>query len=315
MISVKWDKNCCRENVEFPQGWAFFAFLKEGQALWCGYTANLARRLDFVRRKAEEDNVYAEMSSQADTLKFSSCERAIDALIRHKIHLQKQHPQYQQALDASSNYVYLALGANRFPFVSVQSHTNDDWTYLGPWRSRFFLVDVMDSLSRILKIPFCEKESFPCEKLDSGRCRGWCLALEEDALEAEIPNLEKLDSLLKEAYLHPNNGILEMLGREKDKYFNSLEFEKADLLNDEYDNLARYRDWLNFLYVTKSLSFETDELAVERGLLRWCRFQSEEYNFPIMDTQYRDNEKLALNLQDLDEARLIYEYHVKHHKG
>lgn len=315
MISVKWEKNRYPVRLELPKGWAFFRFLGGEQVLFCGYTPNLAQRLETIKRKAEQDALYAGMSESADTLEFEACPRAIDALIRSKIEVQKNHPQYQNALNPTVDYVYLALDARRFPFVSIQSHTNDDWIYVGPWRSRFSLVDVLDSVSRILKIPFCETRTYPCEKLDKGICNGYCLALEEENRDPQAPDLAKLEALLKEAYLHPENGILNMVTKERDNYFNDLEFAKADLLDDEIENLAGYKDWLNFLYVTKALSFQNAECRVEQGLLTWCKWQGREYEFPLIKTEYRDNELLALNLDAVDEARIIYDYHLKTSKG
>ncbi len=315
MISVRWDNNRCQNKPELPQGWVFFTFAKGERPLWCDYSPNIEHRLEIIRRKAENDAQYAEMSSAADILHIESCARPIDALIRHKVVVQTQHPPYQHALDPSRDYVYLALDAYRYPFASLQSATNDDWTYLGPWRSRFFLADVMDSLSRILKIPFCETGTFPCEKLDNGICRGYCLALEDERNEAELPDLQKLDALLREAYLHPHNGILEMVNQQRDKYFDDLEFEKADLLDDEIANLGKYRDWLNFLYVSKELAFATPEIRVEGGMLRSCVWEGVEYQFPAGNTEYRENERLALNLSDVDEARVLYDYYIKNIKG
>jgi excinuclease UvrABC nuclease subunit len=315
MISVRWDQNRCQKGIELPSGWIFFCFRKADEPLWCGYTPNLAQRLNIIRQKAENDSQYGEASALADTLQFESYPRSMDALIRYKAFVHEHHPPYQQALSLSRDYVYLALDAYRFPFACTRSDTQDDWTYLGPWRSRFFLSDVMDSVARILKLPFCETGSFPCEKLDNGLCKGYCQALSEDSSQEEKDNLAKLDALLRDAYVHPNNGILEMVQQERDNYFNELEFAKADLLDDEIANLAKYRDWLNFLYVTKSLSFSEENLRVENGMLAWCRLDGREYSFPTPHVEYRDNEQLAINLTDADEARLIYEYYVKHHKG
>lgn len=312
MISVKWDKNRCAEKIEPHAGWVFFSFKQGETALWSGYTANLPLRLSFISKKAEENAQYKQLCEAADTLKYEVYPQAIDALIRHKVYIHKRHPLYQQSLNISADYVYLALDARRFPFVSLQTFTTEDWIYIGPWRSRFFLMEVLDSLSRILKIPFCETGSYPCEKLEKEICNGYCLALAEDYSSAETPGLDKLKALLEEAYLHPNNGILEMVAKERDRYFDDLEFIKADLLNDEVENLKKYRDWLNFLYVSKELAFTTDSFSVEGGLLRSCNVDGAKHKFPRVDIEYRPNERLALNLQDLDEARVIYEYHLKH---
>ncbi len=315
MKSIVWDKHKFKELIEPVQGWASYVFFKDKEPLWSGFTPNLPTRLNHVVLKAEDSSIHAQLIDEADSLHYQCHAQAIDALIRHKIYLHKHNPQYQQLLHTWSDYAYLAVDPLRFPFVSVKSFTDEDWIYLGPWRSRFFLADVMDCLSRILRLPFCETGTFPCDKLESEICNGYCQALDETLPKEERPDLDKLDALLRQAYLHPNNGILEMVTQERDKYFDNLEFIKADLLNDEVENLKKYRDWLNFLYASKSLAFDTETLKVENGLIRSCLYDGKTYKFPAATTEYRENERLALNLQDVDEARVVYEYHLKLQQG
>ncbi len=208
----------------------------------------------------------------------------------------------------------MAFDALRFPFVTVVEHTNDDWFYIGPFRSRFFLADVIDTLSRILKLPYCETSAYPCEKFDRDACRGWCLSLAPAQESKSEHSLEKLDDLLKEAYLHPQNGILEMVKKTRDEYFDDLEFTKAALLDDEIKLLATYRDWLMFLYTAKELEFESEDFSVKAGKLIQCRYQNKEYHFPADRTEFRANEALALNMDAVDESRIIYDYLKKREK-
>lgn len=315
MISVKWDKNRCSQNIQLPVGWVFFCFRQNEEPLWCGITPNLELRLKRIRQYAEDESRRGEVSQLADTLQIEAQERGIDALIRQKVFLLQNNVPHQQLMQPGRDYAYLALDGYRFPFVSAKDDTNDDWTYIGPWRRRLFLTDVMDSLTRILRLPYCETDSHPCEKLESGICKGWCLALDEGASEGQKQDMVKLDALLREAFLHPQNGILEMVEKERESYFDELEFVKADLLDYEIERLKAYRDWLNFLYVTKSLAFEEADFGVKDGLLSWCNYQGARFEFSHKPVSYRENERFAINLNDTDEARLIYEYHVKHHKG
>lgn len=311
MESVKWGKTLYQQGARLPKGWVFFCLWEGDQALLCGYTPNLKQRLKNLGSKAETQAQHAELTQRADRLEYQPSSRAIDALLHCLVWARTRHPLLQQAIRPSADYVYLALDAGRFPFACLRSETNEDWTYAGPWRSRFFLTDVMDSLSRLMKIPFCETGTYPCDKYSSGICKGYCLALEGSLREEDAPSLDTLDSLLREAFLHPNNGILELIEQERERYFNDLEFEKAELLQAECDRLREYRDWLNFLYVSKSLNFSTPDFRVEDGLVAWCRFAGEEHSFTRPKTEYRESERLALNLADTDEARTVYEYHLQ----
>ena len=315
MIKVKWENHQIAKDTKLPSGWVFFCFKKEDLTLWCSFTPNIKQRLNNISRKADQDESVKTASLTAEYVEITPYSRSLDALFHYKVFVQENNPPFQDITAPWREYVYLALDAYRFPFITIQSDTNEDWTYAGPWRSRFFLMDIMDSISRILKLPFCETSYHPCEKLDKGICRGYCEALNDENEVEDQELLDRLESLLWEAYLHPDNGILELLTQEKEKYFNELEFDKEDLINREVENFARYRDWLKFLYITKTLSYKMEDFGVENGLLSWCKFKDKIYTFPTEQFYYRPNEKLAINLTKTDEARLLYEYYTQHYKG
>lgn len=288
------------------------AFMKGDETLHLGITPNARRRYELLRQRSTEDAGVAELMTECTHIDVQPMDSALYALVGLKALAQDLCPRLQNSYRPWQNYVYLAINAYQYPFIRITQDTNDDWLYLGPFRDRFFLADVLDSISKILKLPHCETGDWPCDKLDEGLCSGWCLGLDSQQDKRDRGSgdhsLEKLDELLKESFLHPNNGILEMVKHERDKYFNDLEFEKADLFDTEIALLETYRDWLNFLYVARNLSFEEGQLLVEDGKIRRCRYLGKDYLFPPDMTQYRDNERLAINLDSLDEARIIYEY-------
>ena len=294
MVSTKIGKDFTDKYNALPRGWVFYILRAEGRSLYAGFSGNLGTKLRGVYQKAEDDALFGEMMERADTLEYESFPNAFEALVRYKVFLVHESPEYQFRIHWWSDYVYLAIDPLRFPFVSIQSHTNDDWQYLGPFRSRFFLVDVMDSISRILKLPFCETGNFPCEKFDKGVCRGWCLSLSTAEESDNAKELDRLEPLLQEAYLHPNNGILEMISKEREKYFNDLEFAKADLLDDEINLLSKYRDWLNFLYLAKELTIENKGLSIQQGQLAMVEYNGHKYHFKTDIPEYRANEALEI---------------------
>lgn len=294
-----------------PKGWAFFSLESSEAELYSGYTANLRNRLRYMQGKAREGGIMQELWSQAAFLGWQSYDTALDALVHFKCHTQENSSEYQYRILPYQDYAYLALHSHQYPFLSIQEHTNDDYIYLGPFRSRFFLADVLDLYARILKLPACETGSYPCTKLEMGSCRGWCMQLEKSSDTSPANSLEKLDSLLKEAFVHPENGILELLTKQRETYFNELEFAKADLLDSEIKILSNYRKWLNFLYVAKNLDFESESLSIRQGLLVRCRFQGREYQFPFEVPNYRDNEALAQNKDRLDEGWILYNHLLK----
>lgn len=308
MNKQKIDKHKKNQYDKLPRNWVFYALEGDHGFLSCGYSANLKRRLKSIQSKVSEGGIYREMWEKAATLHWQSHKSGIEALIHYKCFLSRNYPEFQSQTMPWADYVYLALDAYNYPFISITGNTQGEALYVGPFRNRFRLIDQLDIFARILKLPQCETGSYPCNKYDLKNCRGWCLNLEEKQSAESIPSLDKLDSLLKEGFIHPENGILELVSKQKDEYFNALEFAKASLLDDELELLAQYRDWLKFLYVAKQMQFSNPDLQVENGRIASCSFEGENYHFPVDKTPYRKNESLALDLAYVDESRIIYEY-------
>ncbi len=308
MDTIKIDKNIQNHLDTLPKGWVFYLLKSEKEELYAGYSANLKVKLNFLSEKAKEGGIYQEMWNQTEKLSWVTYPQAISALIHYKCYLAENSPLYQYQILPWAEYVYLALDAHRFPFISIQEHTNDDWLYLGPFRSRFFLVDVLDIYARILKLPACETGEYPCEKKQNNLCRGWCLALLESSENQLEYGSDKLEALLKEAFLVPENGILELIQQERNKYFNELEFNNVSLLDDELEILSEYRKWLKFLIAAKHLEDESDELKIQKGKITYCRFQHKDYHFSVDTTEFRINETLALNLDSVDESKVVYNF-------
>ncbi len=299
---------------QFPKGWSLMSFWAREELLHLVLTPNSKRRYELMKQKSDDNSLILELFNKAEYIKIEPLESAMQGLIRYKITLQENPPSLQHVFNRWENYVYLALNAYEYPFIRTTGNTNDEWLYLGPFRDRFALIDALDTVCKILRLPRCETGDWPCHKLEDGSCAGWCRSLDEANAQEEY-SLEKLDALLKESFLKPSDGVLEMLIYEKDKYFNDLEFAKADLLSDEIEIQAKYRDWLQFLYVARQLSWETDYIQVLNGRLVKVKAKDREYNFLPDNTIYRDNERLALNLADVDEARILYDHWMSQHKG
>ena len=277
--------------------------------LYTFYAMNLRRKWQFIQKSSEEDRSLREALEQTESVEWISTEDAIEALAYWKLALQNSTPLYQQQLFPARDYVYLALSAEEFPFVRITEHTTEEWQYLGPFRSRFFLADFIDSLSRILKLPHCEQLTFPCEKFDRDLCRGWCLSLNAEKALDSTRDLDKLQKLLFESYMTPSDSVIKLLQAQYDAYFDKLEFEKAELFTEPIDIHSKYRDWLQFLIATKSLSYSGDDYKITDGQLSGARIDGVWHDLHILRTEFRPNELLALDKSVVDEARVVYDYY------
>ncbi len=306
MDRIKLESGYDKILAGLPDSWGVFAFYKGDECLLYSKSGNLRFRLCGMYQQKDSDRNLSELFLEADSLSYKVFPEPIYALIQEKIFLKQNQPLMQHKHIVWKNYCYLAIDPMRYPFVGTKDDTNDSWQYIGPFRSRFFLSDIMDTNGRILKIPFCQSPSYPCERLDRDICKGYCRCLDPEYKGEE--SLVKLGDLLKEAYLHPNNGILELIQKDRDRYFDDLEFDKVDLLADEIDLLKKYRDWLSFLYIAKDMTFENDLLIIEAGQIKQVSIKGKTHSFPITKIQYRENETLALNKDIVDECRIVYTY-------
>lgn len=289
-------------------------FNSETELLYVTETVNLKRTIKLLDTLKEEDAEVHALFNQAETLQPIAYKTGTDALIQKKLLQDKHNPEFNQRIQLWKNYVYLALNPAEFPFLKITEYTDEDWFYIGPFRSRFFLIDLLELMNKLLKLPHCEVKFGPCDKKFNGLCRGWCELIKAEVTEAEgeapKPNLQKLDALLKEAFVHADNSLLDLILQEKKKYEDDLQFAKADLLSPQIEILKRYKEWLIFLYKIKTLNNVTSNVGVRNGQMVSYKADGKEHSNPYLKIKYRANEVLALNKNLVDEARILYQERI-----
>jgi len=293
---------------ELPSSWGTIAFYESSACLYLLLCPNLKRKIVLLKDQLESEGTFHELVTQTDIIQIHPAEDSIAALLAYKRGCLELMPQQQQRHFAQKDYVYLALNAWNYPFVTSQDYTLEDWNYLGPFRDRFLLAEYVDSISRILQLPYCETGSFPCEKFDQHTCKGWCLALNPSEELGKQDRLKKLENLLFESYMVPGDTVIKLLETEYNKYFENLEFEKAELFSEQISLHQRYQNWLRFLVSAKHLSYEADRVVIQDGQMIRAFDGDSWLDLPTLKLEYRTNEILALDKSVVDEAKIIYDY-------
>jgi len=294
-----------------PEDCGVLSFYSADKLLYISNSVNMKGRIDHLWKKRNSDSIVKELFESSDNLDIKLTKTPLEALCKTKSLLSHQTPEYNSRITLWKDYVYLAVNPQEFPFIKITEYTEEEWFYLGPFRSRFFLMDLMELMNKLLKLPFCEVKEGPCEKLDNDRCQGWCISIYNELSQeenSEKPELLKLDALLKEAYIHADNGLLEMLDKEKAKYEDELQFEKGELLKPNIELLKKYKQWLIFLYQAKQLTYNTDLITVQNGQMIRCIVDEKEFTFPFQKIEYRKNEQLAHNKNMLEEAWILFKW-------
>ncbi len=287
-------------------------FFSNTDLLYITDAVNLKNKMIKLFSRKEEDLNLRELFRNSLYIQIDETPNALDALLSAKLILEKGKPEFNQIINEWKEYVYLAINPTEFPYVKITEYTEEEWFYLGPFKNRFFLKDIMELMSKLLQLPHCDDKQGPCGKQNNSLCRGWCMLVKSELSidpedKIETPNISKLDALLKEAYVHPDNGLLEMIQIEKNKYEDSLQFIKADLLSTQIDLLKRYKNWLIFLYKAKIMSFESKKVKVRNGQLIGFNMDGIEHYNPFIEIPYRPNEILAMNKNLVDDAWILYQ--------
>jgi excinuclease UvrABC nuclease subunit len=288
---------------EIPEGCGVFFFSDGTHILYTGKTGNLKRTLAQFIYAQEPDAKLKAMLDSATVLEWEAKETLLECLLWQKRVFSSTEPLLQSKIRTYDDYGYLAINFEKAPFMFISENTGDADCYIGPFRDRFFLYDLMEIISEILRLPICPQDEFPCERSHNDLCPAYCL--KEDNT--------KLIHLIRQTYLVPTPILVHTLKTKYDKLFDELEFEEADRVQWKMLQLRKYYDFLKFFYIAKHMNLVISDAHgsyhVTNGLLSSYtsnegaveKFQA------VVQPEYRDAEYLAVNKDQLDEMWIIYQ--------
>lgn len=290
--------------VEIPDGIGVFFFSDGTHILYTGKTANLKRTLAQILYAPDPEPKLKAMLDTAKVLEWETKETLIECLLWQKRVFNSTVPLLQAKIRSSDDYCYLAINFEQPPFVCASEYTGNADCYIGPFRDRFYLYDLMEIVSEILRLPICPLDEYPCERMHNDLCPGYCL--EEDNT--------KLTHLIRQTYLIPTPILVHSLKTKYDKLFDDLEFEEADRMQWKMVQLRKYYDYLKFFYISKNMNLVLSDASgtyhIINGLLdSFKSTEGMEEKFTVVNnTQYRDTEYLAINKEQLDEMWILYQH-------
>lgn len=285
-------------KIDIPEENGFYVFRKGEAVVYAGKSANLQQTINQLLAVTEKP--HSEVQETSDSISWEVMENMFQALMTEKNFSQK-NPDYQPPFRVHDIYKYMGIDFNKVPYFKFEDATLENRYYLGPFPSRFFLFDFLDSMMMQFHFPFCESDSYPCEKMNSKMCKGYCL--EDNPALAEI---------LKNNYLRIPQKNLSKLNKEASALSDNLEFEKAAEIEDRLVILNKFYDYLKFLHVTKKLELEYEENGVkyifQKGVLAKVITKDQELVYPVPEMEYRNLEHLAIDKSELAERRIIYNF-------
>jgi excinuclease UvrABC nuclease subunit len=282
-------------GVKLPESPGVIAFFGGGKMLMCGMSSNISDYLGVYFQDDIEEKNRGELLELCDKVGYWETGKVFAALLGMKALLQKYAPPFNRLIRHYDDYVYLGLNFVKVPFIKVESTTIHDYFYMGPFRSRYFLHDVIDSSGEYFGTPACPGDDYPCELLDAGKCKGYCIR-EQEKLAADFTQyflLPKLDNLSK-------------VKAEIEELLDGFRFSEVEASKKSEKVLTSFYHQIAFLLVTKQLNLEYDyqgkKIEIECGLI--MRIDGR-----ILDRvkqEYQTNELLAIDKSELDERWVVY---------
>ena len=298
-------KDFKEQNI--PEQSGIFIFSDAKKKLYIGKTSNLKKSLNNILSLNPENEILFKLVSLTKKVSFTEYPSLFPALVEQKKLLDRFLPEYNLLLKPHLDYVYLGIDFARVPYFKVVENTQENLHYLGPFRDLFFLYDLLDTMGELFQFPVCEDEKYPCQRVKDNKCYGWCM---KDNAE--------IGKVIVDSYLQVNEKLTEELKVKKEELSKDLQFAKVEQLNKQITMIEKFYNQIKFLHSTKNLGIELNIeetiITINKGMISEIKDGSNFFHFPIISPQYRDNELLAFDKEQLSERWIIYSYLQKNRK-
>jgi excinuclease UvrABC nuclease subunit len=298
-------KDFKEQNI--PEQSGIFTFSDVEKKLYIGKTSNLKKSLNNIFSLNPENEILFKLVSLTKKISFTEYPSLFLALIEKKKLLDKSLPEYNILLKPHHDYVYLGIDFATVPYFKVVENTQENLYYLGPFRDRFFLYDLLDTMGELFQFPVCEDEKYPCQRLKDKKCYGWC-----------VKDNTEIGKVIVDSYLQVNKKVTEKLKVKEEELSKDLQFIKVEQLKKQITMIEKFYNQIKFMHSTKNLDMKlnTEEttITINKGIISEIKEDSTFFHFSIISPQYRDNELLAFDKEQLSERWIIYSHLQKNRK-
>ncbi|NQT65129.1 MAG: hypothetical protein HQ554_03010 [FCB group bacterium] len=160
-------------------------------------------------------------------------------------------------------------------------------------------------MAKLYQFPLCpDQKPYPCTRYTNEQCSSWCINKKHETYsKAILP------------YIIPAKNFLSSKQKEYDGYLSQLQFEKAKKIKDKIQLIEKYFKYLKFINVTKNLNLEFNEndrvFIIKDGRLNGIIENGKKNEFPLVTVEFRENEILAFNKDQLAERWIVYQYLIE----
>lgn len=215
-----------------------------GEVIYVGKAKQLKNRVTSYFRGEHEPKTAA-MVSKVDDFNVIVAASEFEALVLENSLIKRHQPHYNILLRDDKSYPFVRLDhRSEYPRFTVANKTAKDGAkYFGPYGGRGLTRDIIDTVSKTLKLPTCGKKfprdigkERPCLNYHMGSCEGWCIE-GGDAQEYK-KSIHQAEMILEGR----TDVLATELGEKMEQAAEELRFEQA----------AQYRDKLKALESLKN---------------------------------------------------------------
>jgi len=298
---IKFNKTEIDEQ-KIPSGIGIFTLFDADKILYINKTSSLDKSIRQLFKVAKDDKNIFQLISQTVEISYEEHLSLFTALVHQKKLKNNSYPEFNSMIKPYEQYVYLGINFDEPPFVKVVEDTQEHRFYIGPFKDRFFLFDLLDTMAELFQFPLCPDEKpYPCSRYKKNKCPGWCIKEKHETYSKAILS-----------YIIPNENLLSSKQKEYNKYFDDLQFKKAEKLKNKIQLIEKYFEYLKFINITKNLNLEFNEnernFLIKDGRLNEIVENGKKVEFPFVTVEFRDNEVLAFNKDQLADRWIIYKY-------
>ena len=281
-----------------------------GEVIYVGKAKALKNRVTSYFRGEHLPKVAA-MAAKVDDFDVIVVKSEFEALVLENSLIKRYKPHYNILLKDDKGYPFIRLDLkNEYPrFTLVNRTAKDGAKYFGPFGGRALTKDIIDTVSKALRLPTCSRRfprdidrARPCLNYHMGACAGWCRSgkLTPEDYRAAISQAELvLSGRTKE--------LASELEAQMEQAAEELKFELAASLRDR---IRAVEGLENRQRVISAVYADTDAVGFFRGarscftVLHYVNGDLADKDFELMDEPLEaDGEAVSALLRQYYAAR------------
>ena len=216
----------------------------KGNVIYIGKAKSLRNRVTQYFGSSSNHSVKViKMVENVEDFETVICDTEFEALVLENSLIKQHQPKYNILLKDDKGYHYIKITNERWPKIERSNKIlNDGAEYFGPYYSGQLVIDTIDEITKIFKIPTCnrsfDKKSKPCLNYHIGVCLAPCHISQQHS--EYIDTINSAREYIRKGGL--NETDLNKLREKMNKAAENLDFEYAAKIRDRISAVEKRRE-------------------------------------------------------------------------